>query len=61
MLAALLAVVGEAVVENSGYDFDAHDGECCADGGCDNIAVVGDSAGAVDVQKQHAVDMLRDG
>ncbi len=61
LLAALLAVVGEAVVENSGYDFDAHDGECCADGGCDNIAVVGDSAGAVDVQKQHAVDMLRDG
>jgi hypothetical protein len=28
-LTALLVVVGEAVVENSGYDFDAHDGECC--------------------------------
>ncbi len=54
-MAALLVVVGEAVVQNSGYDFDAHDGECCANGGCDSIAVVGDSVGAVDV-----VDMLRD-
>jgi hypothetical protein len=55
LLAALLVVVGEAVVENSGYDFDAHDGECCANGGCDSIAVVSDSVVAVDV-----VDMLRD-
>jgi hypothetical protein len=63
VVAAPLAVVGEAVVGNLGYDVGAHDTKCCADGNCDSTPTVGGGflGACVNVQKGHADSLQRDG
>jgi hypothetical protein len=63
VVAAPLAVVGEVAVGNLGYDVGAHDTKCWADGDCDSMPTVGgDFLGAcVNVQKEHAGSLQRDG